>query len=597
MERAVRAIVSVWLLLASIGAAANEVRIGVLAWLGAEDAEVEWAPLLDNLGRSLPQHRLSLHYFNLDGLGDALGRGDLEFVVTNPGHYVALEASHGISRIATQIAASGQDPAHVVGSAVVVLDERRDLMTLQNLRGKTLAAVSGNAFGGYQVAWAELRRRGIDPERKDLTPLFVGFPMSNVLEAVAQGRADAGVIRTCLLERLIRDGIQPAGRFRVLDAREVPCASSSPTYPGWAFAATRHTPPELGREVLLSLLALPPDGRGQFWGVPADYQPVHEMLRELRVGPYAFLREQDLATLARRYWPLAAAAAVFLLLWAAYTLRVEVLVQRRTRELSEALAARDRLADGMRASQQQMDHLSRLSILGELSGTLAHELNQPLATIANYSQSLTHRLDRGNLSAAAIAQAAQEIDAEAQRAAGILAGIRALARKRPRAREACDLGVLAQEAADLFRAMLARSPRVQIDDQLPAGARCGMVDPLQIEQVLLNLLKNAFDAHQAAGATEMPISLGLALEDRRAAIAVRDRGSGLDAEKRAHLFEPFFTTKSDGLGLGLSICKTIIEAHGGELVAESPAEGTGTVFKFTVPLAAACPDAVPENPS
>ncbi|MCM2288404.1 MAG: PhnD/SsuA/transferrin family substrate-binding protein [Sulfuritalea sp.] len=578
-------------------ACAADIRIGVLAWLGAEDAEVEWTPLLDNLRRGLPRHRLSLHYFNLDGLADALTRGEVEFVVTNPGHYVALEASHGISRIATQVAVSGQDPAHVVGSAVVVLDHRRELATLQDLRGKTLAAVSANAFGGYQAAWAELKRRGIDPERRDVTPLFVGFPMSNVLNALAEGQADAGVIRTCLLERLIRDGAVAANRFRVLDSHhEAPCAASSPTYPGWAFAATRNTPPELGREVLLSLLALPPDNRGQFWSVPADYQPVHEMLRELRVGPYAFLRDQDLLMQVRRYWPLAAAAAAFLLFWVAYTLRVEVLVQRRTRELSEALAARDRLEDGMRASQQQMDHLSRLSILGELSGTLAHELNQPLATIANYAQSLTHRFERGNLSAAAIAQAAQEIDAEAQRAASILDGIRALARKRPRARAACDLGKLAQEAVDLFRAMLAKSPRVEIDDRLPAAARCGMVDPLQIEQVLLNLLKNALDAHLAAGVADLPIALSLSIEERRAAIAVRDRGSGLDPDKRAHLFEPFFTTKPDGLGLGLSICKTIIEAHGGDLIAEPPAEGAGTIFKFTVPLAAACPDAASGNP-
>lgn len=580
-----RARLLVFLLLLPLTAAAAPVRIGILAWMGEAAAASQWAPLSGALQARLPGHRVELRYLDLAGLEAAIGAGELEFVVTNPGHYVALEAHRGVTRIATQIVAPGQDSAHAVGSAVIVPAERGDLQTLADLRGQRLAAVAPEAFGGYQVVWAELKRRGIDPEEGDVATIFTGYPMSRVLAVLERGEADAGAVRSCLLEQMIRRGELAAGRFRVLSPQDpaAPCLTSSPAYPGWAFAAAPQTPANLSREVLIALLSLPPEGEVRSWGVPADYHPVHEMLRELQIAPYDFLREHRIEALVLRYWPAAAIAAALLLLWLIYTLRVEVLVQRRTRELSAALARREELEESVQAHRQQMDHLSRLSILGELSGTLAHELNQPLATIGNYARSLTRRLASGKLTDEAVAQAAGEIASESERAAGILSGIRDFARKRARVRETRDAGELVGEAVALFRGMLARSPEVLVDDCLPANRRRIDVDPLQVQQVLLNLLKNAYDAQRAATRPEAPIEIALFPASDRIGIAVRDHGDGLGDAQLAHLFEPFFTTKPDGMGLGLSICKTIIEAHGGELVAGRPEDGAGLRFVFTLP--------------
>ncbi len=568
-------------------AGAANLRIGVLAWEGAGEAERTWRPLMAALESALPSHRVEAAYFDLEGLETAVATGRVDFVVTNPGHYVALEARHGVTRIATQLIDPGQDSAHTVGSAVVVRTSRSDLAGLEDLRGGRLAAVSPEAFGGYQVVWAELKRRGIDPEDGGISVSFTGFPMTRVMDALERGEADAGAIRSCLLERLVRDGKVAAGRYRVLSpiGEGEPCESSSPAYPGWAFAAARHTSPDLARESLVALLALPPSRTGQTWGVPADYHPVHEMLRELQITPYEFLREHRLEAQVRRYWPLAAALAAVLLLWLAYTLRVEVLVKRRTRELSEALAARDQLAESIQAHRLQMEHLSRLSILGEMSGMLAHEMNQPLAAIGNYARSLTRRLERGNLSGEATATAAAEIASEAERAAGILAGIRAFARKRVRVRERCDLAEVAEGAVRLFRGMIAQAPNVEMVDHRPAGRRLATVDPLQVQEVLLNLLKNAWDAQRIANRPDAPIRITLeALEAGRIGISVRDHGTGLSPEDQARLFEPFFTTKPDGMGLGLSICKTIVETHGGTLDAGIPADGPGLILSFSLPI-------------
>ena len=568
-------------------AGAADIRLGVLAWLGSEEAEVQWKPLVQELERRLPGHRIQLRQYDLDELSQALQGGEVEFVVTNPGHYVTLEAEHGISRIATQVSAPSQDPAHVVGSAVVVLERRRDLRRLEDLRGATLAAVAEDAFGGYQLIWAELLRHGLDPEQGQPRPLFTGFPMPRVVEAVLRGEADAGVLRACLLERLEREGAVPPGRLRVLSPRADVghCGVTSALYPGWAFAAARGTDPALSRAVLLALLSLPADEGGQTWSVPADYHPVHELFRELKIGPYAFLRETGWDALWRRYWPWAAGLVLLLLGGGLYTLRVEHLVQRRTRELTFALAERHRLEATLRSGQEQMDHLSRLSILGELAGTLAHELNQPLAAIGNYARSLLRRQQAGNLTPEALQQAAAEIASESERAAGILGGIRAFARKRSRVRQPCDLAQLVRESADLLRDIQAKAPAIALEDALPPGGRQVLADPLQLQQVLLNLFKNAWDAQEAVG-SDAPIAVSLSAGEGRCRVAVRDHGGGLSPELQQRLFEPFFTTKPDGLGLGLSICKTIIEAHGGELAAAAPADGPGLVLHFSLPLAA-----------
>lgn len=567
---------------------AADIRIGLLAWQGEESAASEWRPLLKALQDGLPGHRLHAFYFDLKGMANAVSDRQLDFVVTNPGHYVALEAQHGVTRIATQIIESGQDSAHTVGSAVIVRSDRTDLQSLDDLKGRRLAAVSPDAFGGYQVVWAALKGRGIDPEDGDFVPHFTSFPMTRVIDAVEGGAADAGTIRSCLLERLEAEGKVATGRYRVLSPQDVPgpCRRSSPVYPGWAFAAAPQTSPELAREVLIVLLGLSPQATGQTWGVPADYHPVHEMLRDLQIEPYAFLREHRLESQVRRYWPIAAGLLLLLIFWIVYTLRVEVLVQRRTRELSAALAARDRLAESIEAHRQQMEHLSRLSILGELSGTLAHELNQPLATIGNYANSLTRRLERGSLSPEATARAAAEIASESERAAGILAGIRAFARKRTRIRERVALSTLVEGAMQLFRGMIPDAPPVELSDRLPAEQRTVTVDPLQIQQILLNLLKNGLDAQRAAGCPEAPLRIELAAgRASDATISVRDRGTGMPAAERARLFEPFFTTKPEGMGLGLSISRSIAEAHGGTLEAREPDDGPGLVLCLQLPVA------------
>lgn len=577
--------------LAAAPEAPPPVRIGVLAFLDADAMNSQWAPLLDRLAAALPGNRPVLVQLDHAALREAVARQSVDFVITNPGSYVALEMEFGISRIATLDAALAPSPARAVGSAVIVRAEREDIGTLADLVGKRVAAVGDDAFGGFQVAWREFAQLGIDPYADFAALDFVGLPMRKVVDAVASGRADAGIVRACTVENLMAAGGNADGskapfqQFRVLSPRpepDFPCQTSTRLYPDWPIATLRSTPPALAKAVATALLAMPPTREGMSWTVPADYQSVHELFRELQTGPYSYLKESTLRAAVVRYWPAVLVLATLLVGWIVYTVRVEHLVQVRTAELRRALDERQAIERRMRAHQEEVEHLSRLSILGELSGTLAHEINQPLASIGNYAQSLVRRVDNGRLTDAAVREAGVEIAGQAERAAGILGRIRGFARKRAAVRERRVLAEVVHETVALFTGMLSNRPEISVDEGSAAG--CAVeVDPLQIQQVLLNLLKNGLDAMQDLPAEARRLHIALAREGDTLRVDVRDVGRGLEPEARDRLFESFFTTKPDGLGLGLSICATIVEAHGGRLSAQAPAAGAGMVFTFTLP--------------
>lgn len=563
---------------------ARSVAIGVFAFQGERASTSDWRPLIQYLNQTVPEHQFHLVNQDADGLRQEIAAERIDLVITNPGHYISLEADHGLSRIAT-LESPGLPAAQSLGSAIVVRSDRTDLVALTDLAGKRVAAVAADAFGGYLLAARALLNAGVDPESDLQSVKFVGLPMIKVLEAVQTRQADAGIVRTCVLEQLVNEGALPAAEFQVLAPRtdsQLPCATSTPLYPNWPIAVTRRTDSALGKRVAHALLSMSNAANGMAWTIPADYQPVHDLYRELRVGPYTYLRDITLEGLVRRFWPWLLGVLAALTAWIVHTVRVEHLVHRRTAELRESLAAREVAETHMRESQDQMEHLSRLSVLGELSGNLAHELNQPLTTIGTYARTVLRRQASGSLTADAIDEACTQIASEAERAGGIVQRIRHFAKKRAAVREHIDIGALASEARHLIVGVMAHPPDIKIDTRSPANC-VAMADGPQIQQVLLNLIKNAIDAGKQLPTTRQGILIVIEPKDHWIHLQVTDQGCGLDSTQRAHLFEPFFTTKPDGLGLGLPICKTIIEAHGGRLWAAPNRDGVGMSFFFSLP--------------
>ena len=564
-------------------AAVSAVRVGVLAHKGREIVPLEWSGVTQRLNAALPDHRFVLVDYDQAGLTEAVRSRALDFVITNSGHYVTLEQEFGVNRIATMDSPWTSDPSQAIGSAIVVRSDDARLQTLADLAGKRVEAVGADAFGGYQVAARELAHAGINPDAF-ASLRFDGFPMQQIVHAVGSGRADAGIVAACLLEQMAQAGEIDPKAFRVLAPVEhanLSCRVSSRLYPNWPIAALRHTPRDLAKRVAVALLTMPTTSDGYGWGVPTDYQSVNELFIELQIGPYAGLRHWTFEGMVRRYWGWLLLIGSLLAGWVIHTIRAEYLVKARTRALRAEQEERRRLETEVYERRAALDHVSRLGMVGEMATTIAHELNQPLAAIGNFARGMILRIDSGRVEAAPLGEAAKEILAQSDRAAATIRSIRAFSKKRMAERRRIDLRQVLKEGITLFSGANPDTP-VHLDDQ--TGELDGVVvaDALQVQQVLLNLLKNALDAQSDAGCPDTPIvvELGPALRGYR--IAVRDAGPGLAAEQLARMFEPFFTTKRDGIGLGLAICRSIVEAHGGQLAAVPNQTGPGLTVYFVL---------------
>jgi C4-dicarboxylate-specific signal transduction histidine kinase len=249
---------------------------------------------------------------------------------------------------------------------------------------------------------------------------------------------------------------------------------------------------------------------------------------------------------------------------------------------AQDVTERRRAEDLAREHEAELAHVLRVSTLGEMATGLAHELNQPLAAIVSYARGCARRLRSGGASTEQIAAIVEQISNEAMRAGEFIRHIRAFVAKEPPARARVDLNPLVESAVRLVAAEAARVG-VSIDLELSAEPVIAVVDRIQIEQVLLNFLRNAFDALAAEPTAQRKVTVRTAATaDGGTTVSVRDRGPGLDPEVAARVFEPFFTTKASGMGMGLAISRSIVEAHGGRLWTTA-AEPRGAIFWISLP--------------
>ncbi len=231
--------------------------------------------------------------------------------------------------------------------------------------------------------------------------------------------------------------------------------------------------------------------------------------------------------------------------------------------------------------QQELMHASRLSAMGEMASGIAHELNQPLTAIMNYARAARRHLDRTEPDPAPIADLVDKAGQQAERAAEIIKRLRRFIRQDESERRLEPINAVVEEAAAL--ALIGASDHhieliFDLNDSLPPV----LIDRIEVQQVVLNILRNAIEAFEGPGDRKIRVSTG-AVGSEKVRVDIRDNGPGLAPEIADDPFRPFQTTKEDGLGIGLAISRTIIDAHGGRLWAKNLPEG-GAAFCFSLPV-------------
>jgi two-component system sensor kinase FixL len=221
--------------------------------------------------------------------------------------------------------------------------------------------------------------------------------------------------------------------------------------------------------------------------------------------------------------------------------------------------------------------------MGEMSASIAHELNQPLAGILSNAAAGQRFIDRGDVDQREIRELLGDIIADSRRASDVVRGIRGMVKKEQLERRSVDLNEVVMDALRIASGdAVLRS--CQLETSLDANLPAIDGDPIQLQQVLLNLVINAFDAMQDTVPSRRKVLIATQSNgDGTVRTSVRDYGIGISEEMRERLFDPFFSTKSEGLGMGLAIVRSIVEAHGGAITGENIDDG-GARFQFILPV-------------
>ncbi len=342
----------------------TKVNILVVAINGVEITTVEWQSITDYLQSSLPQYEFKMIFIapiELPRIKELVASQEIDFVITQPAIYADLDLNFGISCILTMVKKGGLSE---FGSTLITRSDS-GIKTIEDLHGKTIGGVAKLSFDGWLVGYKEMLTHGFDPYKDAKKVKFFGEQLK-AIHAVLDGVVDVAVIRTGILEKLSESNQISLDDFRVLAPKKYPGFSllvSSELYPEWAFARTRNSSNELSKAVALSLLSLGknslPAQKAEFqkWTFPYDYQPVHELLKELHVGPYKDYGKVTIRSFIIQHTTEAVIIIAFLTLILLMT--VKIYISNMT--LSKEITVRKQVQEKLSEKSMYLDNILRNS--------------------------------------------------------------------------------------------------------------------------------------------------------------------------------------------------------------------------------------------
>jgi two-component system sensor histidine kinase TtrS len=608
----------------------HEVRIGVLANRGPERALAQWQPTADYLSSRVPGYHFQIVPLPFEQIDRAVSAAEVDYILANPAVYVMLERRYGVSPVATMKNDLAGHEYALFGGVIFTRADPAAPRTLENLRGKHFLAVDATSLGGYLTALRELVKQGIQPG--DFAKLSFSGTHDAVVKSIIAGEADAGTVRTDILERMAAEGTIDLDKIRLLDVPETrmatfPFLHNTRLYPEWPFAKLAHTPYGTAEKVATALLVMSSDEQAaraagcSGWTVPLSYGGVHELLRELGLPPYEPDTGPTWRVVLYQYrYQIISGAIVLLASWLllAYILRINRRIQVSRDEsivlneqLRQKMAEQEALNHRLVETRSQLLQAEKMASVGLLAAGVAHEINTPLGFITSNLGALeryTHELLGLVDSSCDIVTALPEdnplrqklvsgkayIDLDylredsatllsetrvgLERVRAIVQGLRNFALPNDINWQRVDINKCLEDALVVAAGELPTGIKVVRDyGKLPL-VQC---QPQPINQVLANLLLNAIHAMSGKGV----LTLSSGIDGDQAWVEVRDNGQGIAPEHLEHIFDPFFTTKpvGKGTGLGLSICYGIMQQHHGRIEVSSTL-GEGSAFRVVLPI-------------
>ncbi len=517
---------------------------------------------LEVLRRRLSNYRLIVSNDDLEAQHLAAQRGTADLFIGTAGFYWEIHQK-GFTALGTLASPMAPNPNAGMAGAIIVRRSDAQIKTLEDLKGKSAAVTRKDAFMNAQTALGEISARGWDPDNFFSRIEEVGRPMERVVEAVATGRVDAGLVKAGLMELMLAVGSPFAKEIRVLEPRSgdsMKYLHTSSAYPGWTVIASAGLPPETLRNVTMALYAISPEEIWHSQWLPAtDFARIDKLFKELRFGPYEYLRHWTAERIWKEYslWILLFAAA--LLFGLLHTIRSDMLVRRRTAELA---AASDRL-----------NRLEKASVTAQLSNIVAHELLQPISAAGYYLAAIDKLLARNpNAFNTALGQQLSALCGKTrttlQRCSTIIERVRLYARSRASTPAKIELSSFIRVLADRLKQMHS----LKIPPLLKLQPGVVLADAVELEVLLTNLLKNASEAAASADVPYVELDMDT-LPNGAVKLTITNSCQPLTPAEQEALSSPLHSSKENGLGLGLAVVRSIAERNETDLLLSEDVPG------------------------
>jgi len=561
----------------------DEIAIGVLANEGTETCMNRWGSTAEYLKINVPGLNFTVIPLLFEEFDEGIEREYIDFVLTNPSMYIDLKVKYGVSRLLTMENTIFYEDYLRFGGVIFTKKENDEINRLEDIRGKSFAAVNKNSFGGWQMALKEFSDDEIDPSKDFKEIRFVGTHEAVVYD-VLSGNSDAGTVRTDTLERMAKVGIIDLTDIKILNLYENPAFPfllSTPLYPEWVFAKTRYVSDDLAHDVALALMAMSELNLAAMnagiggWTVPQDYTAVEDLLKDLKLSPYENYGQITFSDLIMQYrWFIIAILMAFIIF---------ILYNIRLLSLSEAVS---RALEHSRQMENKANEASTAKSM--FVANISHEIRTPMNAIIG----LSTLLFKTELNARQL-DYTKKLYHSAKSLLGLINNILDFSKIEAGKMELENREFTFDEIVyTLSNLLTIKADQKEVEllfDISPDIPEKLKGDSGKLTQVLTNLIGNAIKFTEKGNIIVRIHSYQLPESKVKLYFEISDTGIGMATEQLSKLFTAFTqadastTRKYGGTGLGLSITKQIIELMGGTISVESKV-GLGTTFKFDVLL-------------